>query len=86
MKAYKMTDLLKKDAKTLNEDMAKLNSQLTDLKIKATTRKMSDDSSEAKKVKKNIARIQTAFNAPKEVKPVKSDDRKSKKEEKVKEK
>lgn len=73
MKAYKMTDLLKKDAKTLNEDMTKLSSQLNDLKIKATARKMSDDSSEAKKIKKNIARIQTALNQPKEVRQVKSE-------------
>lgn len=63
MKAYKMTDLLKKDTKTLNEDMAKLISQLNDVKIKGTTRKMSDDSSEAKKIRKQIARIQTALNS-----------------------
>ena len=65
MKKYKMTDLLKKDEKSLSEDMAKLSSQLTDIKIKATTRKMSDDSSEAKKIKKQIARTQTALNSQK---------------------
>ncbi len=71
MKTYKMIDLLKKDAKTLNEDLAKLQSQLNDSRIKATTRKMSDDSSEAKKIRKQIARIQTALNTPNQVKEVK---------------
>lgn len=63
MKAYKMADLAKKDTKTLGEDMAKLVSQLNEVKVKATMRKMSDDSSEAKKIRKQIARIQTALNS-----------------------
>jgi len=68
MKAYKMTDLLKKDTKTLNKDLENLSSQLSDVKTKATTRKISDDSSEAKKIRKNIARVQTALNNPRKVK------------------
>lgn len=63
MKAYKMADLAKKDEKTLQEDMAKLVTELNEVRVKATMRKMSDDSSQAKKIKKQIARIQTALNA-----------------------
>lgn len=62
MKAYKMADLAKKDNNTLQEDMAKLTSELNEVRVKATMRKMSDDTSEAKKIKKQIARIQTALN------------------------
>lgn len=62
MKAYKMADLAKKDEKTLQEDMAKLVTELNEVRVKATMRKMSDDSSQAKKIKKQIARIQTALN------------------------
>ena len=69
MKAYKMADLAKKDAKALNEDMAKLTSELNEVRVKATMRKISDDSSQAKKIKKQIARIQTALNAQVEEKP-----------------
>lgn len=68
MKAYKMADLAKKDTKTLQEDMAKLSAELNEVKVKATMRKMSDDSSQAKKIKKQIARIQTALNASEPVK------------------
>lgn len=63
MKAYKMADLAKKDTKALQEDMAKLVSELSEVKVKATMRKMSDDSSQAKKIRKQIARIKTALNA-----------------------
>lgn len=69
MKAYKMADLAKKDTKTLQEDMAKLTAELNEVRVKATMRKMSDDSSQAKKIKKQIARIQTALNAQVEDKP-----------------
>ncbi len=69
MKVYKMADLAKKDAKALNEDMAKLTSELNEVRVKATMRKISDDSSQAKKIKKQIARIQTALNAQVEEKP-----------------
>lgn len=82
MKKYKMTDLIKKDTKALSEDLAKLQSQLNDVKVKATTRKISDDSSEAKKIRKNIARIQTTLNAPKEVKETKEPKSTKKAEEK----
>lgn len=69
MKAYKMADLAKKDTKTLQEDMAKLTAELNEVRVKATMRKMSDDSSQAKKIKKQIARIKTALNAQVEEKP-----------------
>jgi ribosomal protein L29 len=69
MKAYKMADLLKKDQKTLNEDLTKLKAELNEVRVKATMRKASDDTSYQRKIRKQIARIQTALNAPaKEVK------------------
>lgn len=68
MKTYKMADLLKKDHKTLNEDLAKLKTELNQIKVKGLSKKSSDDTSSAGKVRKQIARIQTALNQPEQVK------------------
>ncbi len=64
MKTYKMADLLKKDHKTLNEDLAKLTAELNQTRVRALSRKSSDDSSSAGKIRKQIARIRTALNQP----------------------
>jgi ribosomal protein L29 len=84
MKVYKMADLLKKDQKTLSEDLAKLKAELNEVKVKATMRKASDDTSTQKKIKKQIARIQTALNSPAPIKEVKKESKQAstKKEEK----
>jgi ribosomal protein L29 len=68
MKTYKMADLLKKDQKTLNEDLAKLKTELNQIRVKGLSKKSSDDTSGAGKVRKQIARIQTALNQPEPVK------------------
>jgi ribosomal protein L29 len=82
MKTYKMADLLKKDVKALNEDMAKLKADLSQLKVKAGFRKNNEDTSGASKIKKQIARIQTALNHPQaEVKEVKKETTKETKKE-----
>jgi ribosomal protein L29 len=73
MKVYKMADLLKKDQKTLNEDLAKLKIELNEARVKATMRKASDDTSSQRKIRKQIARIQTALNAPVQAKEVKKE-------------
>ncbi len=57
-----MADLLKKDQKTLNEDLTKLRTELNQIKVKAISKKRSEDTSQAGKVRKQIARIQTALN------------------------
>lgn len=72
MKTFKMADLLKKDHKALNEELDKLKAQLLQVKTKAISRKSSDDSSEAGRLKKQIARLNTALNQPEQVKEVKA--------------
>ena len=67
MKTYKMAELLKKDQKALNEDLTKLKGELNKAKLKAISRKNSDDSSSANKLRKQIARIHTALNQPKPI-------------------
>lgn len=67
MKTYKMAELLKKDQKALSEDLAKLKSELNQTKLKAISRKNSDDTSGANKLRKQIARIHTALNQPESI-------------------
>ena len=64
MKVYKMAELLKKDQKALREDLAKLKTELNQTKLKAISRKNSDDTSTSNKLRKQIARIHTALNQP----------------------
>lgn len=61
MKAYKIQDLLKKDLKSLNEDLTKLKAELIEVKISHNLRKSSDDTSQQVKLRKQIARILTAL-------------------------
>jgi ribosomal protein L29 len=61
MKKVKVQDLLKKSQEDLIQDLKKLQLELSELKIEATMRKPSDDNSSARKVKKQIARTQTAI-------------------------
>lgn len=61
MKAYKIQDLLKKDLKSLNEDLTKLKAELIEVRISHGLRKNSDDTSQQLKLRKQIARILTAL-------------------------
>lgn len=61
MKKVKVQDLLKKSQEDLIQDLKKLQLELSELKVEATMRKPSDDNSSARKVKKQIARTQTAI-------------------------
>ncbi|MBP7768995.1 50S ribosomal protein L29 [Candidatus Saccharibacteria bacterium] len=62
MKKVKVQDLLKKTQKDLHQDLEKLQLELNKLRVEATMRKPSEDNSSAQKVKKQIARTQTAIN------------------------
>lgn len=65
-----MTDLLKKDHQALNEEITKLQAELNQIKVKSLSRKNSDDTSKAAKLRKQIARVQTAINYPQPVKKI----------------
>ncbi len=62
MKAYRIQDLIKKDAESLTQDLAKLKAELVELKISHGLRKNSDDTSKQLKLRRQIARILTAIN------------------------
>lgn len=68
-----MADLLKKDQKNLMADLSKLKSELVDIKTKARLRKASDDSSDSSKIKKQIARVNTALSQLAKVEAKKED-------------
>jgi ribosomal protein L29 len=64
MKILRMQDLLKKSQSALQEDLQKLQAELTEIKVKTISRKNGDDTHTGTKIRKQIARIHTALNHP----------------------